>query len=114
MTRPIVEFQNVSKTYHVGAAAAPRDPRPPRRELQGPRRLRLRPAGPQPRRQDHARQGAAVDLPSDLGNDPAAGPRRGRMRSTLARVGYLHESPAFPRYLTARGFPRLLRRPVPA
>ena len=24
-------------------------------------------------------------------------------RSTLARVGYVHESPAFPRYLTARG-----------
>ena len=25
-------------------------------------------------------------------------------RSTLARIGYLHESPAFPRYLTARAF----------
>lgn len=25
-------------------------------------------------------------------------------RSTLARVGYVHESPAFPRYLTARAF----------
>ncbi len=32
-----------------------------------------------------------------LGRDAA-------VRSTLARVGYLHESPAFPRYLTARAF----------
>ena len=33
-------------------------------------------------------------------------------RSTLARVGYMHENQAFPRYLTAAGTARVLRRAV--
>ena len=40
-----------------------------------------------------------------LGRDAA-------VRSTLARVGYLHESPAFPALPDGPGLPRLLRRPV--
>jgi ABC-2 type transport system ATP-binding protein len=103
MTRPVVEFQNVSKTYHVGLLR--------RRAIHALRDVSFR-----------VRGGCVFGLlgPNRAGKTtlikallsicrPTSGTivRLGRnvaQRSTLARVGYLHESPAFPRYLTARAF----------
>ncbi len=102
-TRPVCEFHNVSKSYPVGM---------------------LR------RRTIHALRGVSFSVPAGcvfglLGPNragkttlvkallsicrPTLGTilRLGRdvaVRRTLARVGYLHESPAFPQYLTARSF----------
>jgi ABC-2 type transport system ATP-binding protein len=101
MPRSIVEFQNVCKTYHAGWFR---------------------------RRSIHALRGVSFAVPRGcvfalLGPNragkttlvksllsicrPTSGTilRLGRDtsdRGTLARVGYVHESPAFPRYLTAR------------
>jgi len=103
MKPPIVEFQHVNKTYRLGLFR---------------------------RRTIHALRDVSFPVPSGcvfglLGPNragkttlvksllsicrPTAGTilRLGRTiadRSTLAQVGYLHESPAFPRYLTARAF----------
>jgi ABC-2 type transport system ATP-binding protein len=103
MAKAIVEFQNVSKVYHVGL---------------------LR------RRAIHALRGVSFPVPRGcifglLGPNRAGKttlvkallsicrPTSGTIlrlghsisdRSTLSRVGYLHESPAFPRYLSARQF----------
>jgi ABC-2 type transport system ATP-binding protein len=103
MTRPIVEFHNVSKTYHVGLLR--------RRPIQALRDVSFK-----------VRGGCVFGLlgPNRAGKTtlvkallsicrPTSGTilRLGRNvaeRSTLARVGYLHESPAFPRYLSARAF----------
>jgi len=103
MTRPVVEFHNVSKTYHVGLLR--------RRTIHALRDVSLR-----------VRGGCVFGLlgPNRAGKTtliksllsichPTSGTivRLGRsvaVRSTLAKVGYLHESPAFPRYLTARAF----------
>ena len=109
MTRPIVEFQNVSKTYRAGL----------------PTRIAWRPRRPIHALRDvsfKVRGGCVFGLlgPNRAGKTtlvkvllsicrPTSGTilRLGRPlahRGTLARVGYLHESPAFPRYLTARAF----------
>ena len=103
MTPPIVEFQHVNKTYRLGLFR--------RRTIHALRdvsfrsqRLRIRPAGPEPRGQDDACEVAALDLPPDLRARSSAWAATIADRSTLAQVGYLHESPAFPRYLTARAF----------
>ncbi|MGA2257432.1 MAG: ABC transporter ATP-binding protein [Thermoguttaceae bacterium] len=103
MTRPIVEFQNVSKTYHLGLLR--------RRTIHALSDVSFK-----------VRGGCVFGLlgPNRAGKTtlvktllsicrPTSGTilRLGRnvaVRSTLARVGYLHESPAFPRYLTARAF----------
>ena len=103
MTRPIVEFQNVSKTYHLGLLQ--------RRAIHALRDVSFK-----------IRGGCVFGLlgPNRAGKTtliksllsicrPTSGTivRLGRdasVRSTLARIGYLHESPAFPRYLTARAF----------
>jgi ABC-2 type transport system ATP-binding protein len=103
MTRPIVEFYNVSKTYRIGLLQ--------RRVNHALRSVSFR-----------IRSGCVFGLlgPNRAGKTtliktllsichPTSGTiqRLGRdvtQRSTLARVGYLHESPAFPRYLTARTF----------
>jgi ABC-2 type transport system ATP-binding protein len=103
MTRPIVEFQNVSKTYHLGLLR--------RRTIHALRDVSFK-----------VRGGCVFGLlgPNRAGKTtlvkallsicrPTAGTilRLGRdaaYRGTLARIGYLHESPAFPRYLTARAF----------
>jgi len=103
MTRPVVEFQNVSKTYHIGLLR--------RRLIHALRNVTFT-----------VRGGCVFALlgPNRAGKTtlvksllsvcrPTSGTilRLGRdaaVRSTLARVGYLHESPAFPRYLTARAF----------
>ncbi len=103
MSRSIVEFQNVSKTYRVGL-------------LQ--------------RRAIHALRDVTFDVPCGsvfglIGPNragkttlvkallsicrPTSGTilRMGRSssdRSTLAGIGYLHESPAFPKYLSAKAF----------
>jgi ABC-2 type transport system ATP-binding protein len=103
MTRPIVEFQNVCKIYCTGwlrrrAIHALRDvsfcvSRGCVFALLGPNRA-----------------GKTTLVKSLLSIcRPTSGTifRLGRNcsdRSTLARVGYMHESPAFPRYLTARAF----------
>ncbi len=101
MTRPVCEFQNVSKTYHVGLLR--------RRAIHALRDVSF-----------EVRSGCVFGLlgPNRAGKTtlvkallsicrPTSGKivRLGRdaaVRSTLAGVGYLHESPAFPRYLTAR------------
>ena len=103
MTRPVAEFQNVGKTYHVGLLQ--------RRAIHALRDVSFK-----------VRGGCVFGLlgPNRAGKTtlvkillsicrPSGGTvlRLGRpatVRSTLARVGYLHESPAFPRYLTARAF----------
>ena len=103
MTRPVVEFQNVSKTFYVGLLQ--------RRAIHTLREVSFK-----------VRGGCVFGLlgPNRAGKTTlvkilltichASGGtvlRLGRpvtVRSTLARVGYLHESPAFPRYLTARAF----------
>jgi ABC-2 type transport system ATP-binding protein len=103
MTRPVCEFQNVSKIYHVGLLR--------RRTIHALRDVSFK-----------VRGGCVFGLlgPNRAGKTtlikallsicrPTSGKvlRLGRdvaVRSTLARVGYLHESPAFPRYLTARAF----------
>ncbi len=103
MTRPIVEFQNVSKTYHVGLLR--------RRAIHALRGVSFK-----------IRSGCIFGLlgPNRAGKTtlvkallsicrPTSGTilrlgRNASHRGTLARVGYLHESPAFPRYLTARAF----------
>ena len=109
MTPPIVEFQNVSKTYHVGLPTM--GTWCPRRAIHALRDVSF-----------NVRGGCVFGLlgPNRAGKTtlikallsicfPTSGTilRLGRKpadRSTLARVGYLHESPAFPRYLTARSF----------
>ena len=103
MTRPIVEFQNVCKTYQVGllqhrAIHALRDVSFIVRSgcvfgLLGPNR-----AG----KTTLVKSLLSICRPTSgtilrLGWNAA-------QRRTLARVGYLHESPSFPRYLTARAF----------
>jgi ABC-2 type transport system ATP-binding protein len=103
MTRPIVEFQNVCKTYRLGLLR--------RRTIHALRNVSF----PVPR-------GSVFGLlgPNRAGKTtlvkallsicrPTSGTilrlgRRSSDRSTLAQVGYLHESPAFPRYLSARTF----------
>ena len=103
MTRPIVEFQNVSKTYRVGVLRS--------RTIHALRDVSFK-----------VRGGCVFGLlgPNRAGKTtlikallsicrPSSGTilrlgRNATQRSTLARVGYLHESPAFPRYLTARSF----------
>jgi ABC-2 type transport system ATP-binding protein len=103
MTRPIVEFQNVCKVYRLGLLR--------RRAIHALRDVSF----PVPR-------GSVFGLlgPNRAGKTtlvkallsicrPTSGTilRLGRNisdRGTLARVGYLHESPAFPRYLSARTF----------
>ncbi len=94
-----VRFEAVTKTF-----ARPALP-PPRESLGGRQlfdRLRrsVRTDRPQPGRQDDFGQDTALDLPADLGRIWRLG-RSGKDRGTLARVGYVHESQAFPRYLTA-------------
>jgi ABC-2 type transport system ATP-binding protein len=103
MTRPIVEFHNISKIYRAGLLRrstihAIRDVSFNVRSgcvfgLLGPNR-----AG----KTTLVKSLLSICCPTSgtilrLGRDAAD-------RSTLARVGYLHESPAFPRYLTARAF----------
>src|SRR5271170_2105493 len=103
MPRSIVEFQNVCKTYRVGllrrrAIHALREvsfavPRGCVLGLLGPNR-----AG----KTTLVKALLSICMPSSgtilrLGRDTSD-------RGTLARVGYVHESPAFPRYLTARAF----------
>jgi ABC-2 type transport system ATP-binding protein len=103
MTRSIVEFQNVGKVYRVSLLG--------RRAIHALRDVSFK-----------IRGGCVFGLlgPNRAGKTtlvkallsicrPTSGSilRLGRNtadRSTLARVGYLHESPAFPRYLTARAF----------
>ncbi len=103
MTRPVVEFLSVSKIYRVGLLR--------RRAIHALRDVSFR-----------VRSGCVFGLlgPNRAGKTtlvkallsicrPSSGTivRLGRdvsQRGTLARVGYLHESPAFPRYLTARAF----------
>ena len=103
MIRPIVEFQNVSKIYHAGLVR--------RRAIHALRGVSF-----------NIRSGCVFGLlgPNRAGKTtlvkallsicrPTSGSilrlvRDVAVRSTLARVGYLHESPAFPRYLTARTF----------
>ncbi len=107
MTAPIVEFQNVSKTYHAGLPAM--GTWRPRRTIHALRDVSFQ-----------VRGGCVFGLlgPNRAGKTtlvksllsicrPTSGTilrlgRNATVRSTLARVGYLHESPAFPRYLTAR------------
>jgi ABC-2 type transport system ATP-binding protein len=103
MTQPVCEFQNVCKSYRSGLLR--------RRTIHALRNVSFR-----------VRGGCVFGLlgPNRAGKttlvkallsicQPTSGTilRLGRdaaVRSTLARVGYLHESPAFPRYLTARAF----------
>ena len=103
MTRPVVEFQNVCKTYRAGLLG--------RRAIHALRDVSFK-----------VRSGCVFGLlgPNRAGKTtlvkvllsicrPSSGTilRLGRPlahRGTLAQVGYLHESPAFPRYLTARAF----------
>jgi len=103
MTRPVVEFQNVGKTYYLGLLR--------RRTIHALRDVSFA-----------VRSGCVFGLlgPNRAGKTtlvksllsicrPTSGTilrlgRNAAVRSTLARVGYLHESPAFPRYLTARAF----------
>jgi ABC-2 type transport system ATP-binding protein len=103
MSRPIVEFQQVCKTYRTGwlrrrAIRALRDV-----SFSVPRGCVFGLLGPN-------RAGKTTLVKALLSIcRPTSGTilRFGRGmsdRSTLARVGYLHESPAFPRYLTARSF----------
>ena len=103
MTRPLVEFQLVSKSYRTGwlrrrTVHALRDVsfsicRGSVFALLGPNRA-----------------GKTTLVKALLSIcQPTSGTilRFGRStsdRSTLARIGYMHESPAFPRYLTARAF----------
>jgi ABC-2 type transport system ATP-binding protein len=102
MSRPIVEFQCVSKVYRAGflrrrAIHALREV-----SFAVPRGCVFGLLGPN-------RAGKTTLVKSLLSIcRPSSGTilRLGRKvadRTTLARVGYLHESPAFPRYLTARG-----------
>jgi ABC-2 type transport system ATP-binding protein len=102
MTRAIVEFQNVSKTYRAGLLR--------RRAIHALREVSFQ-----------VRGGSVFGLlgPNRAGKTtlikvllsicrPTSGTvlRLGRgaaVRGTLSQVGYVHESPAFPRYLTARG-----------
>ena len=49
---------------------------------------------------NHAGQDSPVAVPADVGAGPAF-QRPLAERQTLARVGYVHENPAFPRYLSA-------------
>src|SRR5689334_9561557 len=103
MSRSIVEFQKVCKTYRTGwlrrrAIHALRDV-----TIAVPRGCVFGLLGPN-------RAGKTTLVKSLLSIcRPTSGTilHLGRSisdRSTLARVGYLHESPAFPRYLTARAF----------
>ena len=109
MTRPIAEFQNVSKTYRIGLPTTTMSTWP-RRTIHALRDVSF-----------EVRGGCVFGLlgPNRAGKTtlvklllsicrPTSGTilrlgRNAAVRSTLARVGYLHESPAFPRYLTARG-----------
>jgi ABC-2 type transport system ATP-binding protein len=103
MSRLIVEFQNVSKTYHSDwlrrrAIHALREV-----SFSVPRGCVFGLLGPN-------RAGKTTLVKALLSIcRPTSGTilRLGRKtsdRGTLARVGYLHESPAFPRYLSARAF----------
>ncbi len=101
MTRSIVEFQNVSKIYHVGllrrrAIHALRDV-----SFQVPGGCVFGLLGP-----NRAGKTTLIKVLLSICR-PTSGTvlrlgRNAAVRSTLARVGYLHESPSFPRYLTAR------------
>jgi ABC-2 type transport system ATP-binding protein len=115
MTRPIVEFQNVSKTYYAGLPTTTMGTWCPtwcqRRAIHALRDVSF-----------NVRGGCVFGLlgPNRAGKTtlvkallsicrPTSGTilrlgRNATVRSTLARVGYLHESPAFPRYLKARTF----------
>jgi ABC-2 type transport system ATP-binding protein len=103
MSRPIVEFQKVCKTYRAGwprrrAIHALRDV-----TFSVPRGCVFALLGPN-------RAGKTTLVKALLSIcRPTSGTilRLGRGtsdRGTLARVGYLHENPSFPRYLTARAF----------
>jgi ABC-2 type transport system ATP-binding protein len=103
MLKPIVEFQRVSKSYRRGLLR--------RRAIHALRDVSFT-----------VPQGCVFGLlgPNRAGKTtlvktllsicrPTSGTvlRLGRSvsdRGTLARIGYLHESPAFPRYLSARAF----------
>ena len=121
-----VEFQNVSKIYRAGLLR--RTPLHALRDvtLCVPRGSVFGDPGAQSGRQDHARQGAAGDLPAHLGNDPApgtagrepphAGPRRLSAREPgLSPVPHrphalalLRRAVLVPRRELARRVPRLL------
>jgi len=103
MTQPIVEFQNVSKSYHLGLLR--------RRTIHALRNVSfLVPSGCVFGLLGPNRAGKTTLVKSLLSIcRPTSGTilRLGwnaAQRRTLARVGYLHESPSFPRYLTARAF----------
>ncbi len=103
MTRPIIEFQNVCKTYRAGWLR--------RRELHALRDVSFGvPRGSVFALLGPNRAGKTTLVKALLSIcRPSSGTilRLGRGtsdRSTLARVGYMHESPAFPRYLTAQAF----------
>jgi ABC-2 type transport system ATP-binding protein len=103
MTRPIVEFQNVCKTYRSGW--------PRGRTIHALRDVSFSVSrgcvfallGPN-------RAGKTTLVKSLLSicrltsGDILRFGRTLSDRSTLARIGYMHESPAFPRYLTAPAF----------
>ena len=103
MTRPIVEFQNVCKTYRTGWLR--------RRSIHSLRDVSFGvPRGSVFALLGPNRAGKTTLVKALLSIcRPTSGTimRLGRGtsdRGTLARVGYMHESPAFPRYLTARAF----------
>jgi ABC-2 type transport system ATP-binding protein len=101
-TDPLVEFDRITKTYSTGLFG--------RRKVHALRGISLAiPAGSVfgllgPNR---AGKTTLVKILLSLCRATSGSVRRlGRpsaFRSTLAKVGYLHESQAFPRYLTARG-----------
>ena len=103
MSRPAVEFQNVSKTYNRGLLRRVPITALSNVSLSIPQGTIFGLVGP-----NRAGKTTLVKLLLSI-----CRPTQGTILrlgfpisdiSTLARVGYLHESPAFPRYLTATQF----------
>ena len=96
----VAEFENVIKVYTRPAGRAAKFGALDGVTLSVAAGEDVRHGRTEPGRQDHAGQNPAVDLPADLRPRTPPG-RSGWDRSTLARVGYVHESQAFPHYLSA-------------
>ena len=101
MSPAVVEFQSLGKTYHRGwmrrrAVRALRNV-----TFSVPRGCVFGVVGPESCGEDHAGENLVVALPANLGNGLPL--RAAGLRPPHARqVGYLHESQAFPTYLSAR------------